>query len=422
MLGERAVVVAPGPVPLSSALLREPAVDAPKQCHARNHVDLPGDVVKWGESHRVDSAAACCAACRADESKPSRCNVWVWCGDERLCGAKFRQCWLKYLKPSLALGLLQHGGPKEVPWVSGFSLDKPVEAIIDEATELRAAGLRAPLTMLNTRSLAVGLRNETGTVEFLAPAEHPAFSFVLPLEDEGVATGPKDHLDRMRDFYHHLGDVNLRLRGEGGGRGDALTVCSTVFDGTLVRGRDGLGRATRLERGEAGAGGWLWRHSRELDLEAIDSPVQRKPTGKCPVAVTREIVAEPERLGGAVQLRFTVTNPKSAAGFVTVADLGVPLPFDHHFAGRTLVQVAHQCSFTEPFLGAGGGFVQVARASGGGPALLLLPLAGTEVENWRPLREEDKARQTLPLTPHAAHHFSLVNLPSTRADAARFHV
>lgn len=55
--------------------------------------------------------------------------------------------------------------------------------------------------------------------------------------------------------------------------------------------------------------------------------------------------------------------------------------------------MAHQCSFVEPFLGAGGGYVQVTRATGAGPVLLLLPLAGTEVEGWRPLREEDKVRR-----------------------------
>ena len=63
------------------------------------------------------------------------------------------------------------------------------------------------------------------------------------------------------------------------------------------------------------------------------------------------------------------------------------------FVGRTLSQVAHQCSFVEPFLGRGGGFVQVTRATGVGPVLLLLPLAGTEFEAWRPLRDgEDLMR------------------------------
>lgn len=55
--------------------------------------------------------------------------------------------------------------------------------------------------------------------------------------------------------------------------------------------------------------------------------------------------------------------------------------------------MAHHCSFVEPFLGGGGGYVQVTRATGVGPVLLLLPLPGTEFEAWRPLRHgEDLMR------------------------------
>ena len=57
------------------------------------------------------------------------------------------------------------------------------------------------------------------------------------------------------------------------------------------------------------------------------------------------------------------------------------------------MQVAHQCSFVEPFVGMGGGYVQVTRATGTGPVLLLLPLEGTEFEAWRPMRHgEDNMR------------------------------
>jgi hypothetical protein len=56
-----------------------------------------------------------------------------------------------------------------------------------------------------------------------------------------------------------------------------------------------------------------------------------------------------------------------------------------------VLQVAHQCSFVEPFLGLGGGYVQVTRATGVGPVLLLLPLRGTSLEAWRPLRNGEDA-------------------------------
>lgn len=63
----------------------------PPACHVLRGTELPGDVVRWGDTHVAESAAACCAACRG----AGRCNTWVWCGAEAECGARFRQCWLK---------------------------------------------------------------------------------------------------------------------------------------------------------------------------------------------------------------------------------------------------------------------------------------------------------------------------------------
>ena len=60
-------------------------------------------------------------------------------------------------------------------------------------------------------------------------------------------------------------------------------------------------------------------------------------------------------------------------------------PRAQDFVGRTLTQVAAACSFAEPYLGAGAGYVQVTRATGLGPVLLLIPSNGTEIEAWRPL-------------------------------------
>lgn len=95
-----------------------------------------GDVVKWGSSHRVESAGECCQACT--DFKPASkddvecngaalgsgelgpggcasrlwarahspehpfaaipfCAVWVWCGDEELCEGQYKECWLKHL-------------------------------------------------------------------------------------------------------------------------------------------------------------------------------------------------------------------------------------------------------------------------------------------------------------------------------------
>ena len=44
----------------------------------------------------------------------------------------------------------------------------------------------------------------------------------------------------------------------------------------------------------------------------------------------------------------------------------------------------------EGYPGGAFGYVQVTRASGKGPVLLILPLPGTSFEAWRPLKSEDK--------------------------------
>lgn len=63
----------------------------------------------------------------------------------------------------------------------------------------RASRQQSPLSMLSSAWLAVGLRNETGTIELLtprhapggdAPTKEPHFSFLLPLTDENVNLGP----------------------------------------------------------------------------------------------------------------------------------------------------------------------------------------------------------------------------------------
>jgi hypothetical protein len=77
-----------------------------------------------------------------------------------------------------------------------------------------------------------------------------------------------------------------------------------------------------------------------------------------------------------------------------VGGLGLSMPFNQMFTGRRLADVAARCSFTEVYMGGGAGYVQVTRASGEGPVLLVLPGEGGEgggFEAWRPLKGEDRA-------------------------------
>jgi hypothetical protein len=58
-------------------------------CRGVEGLELWGPAVKWGSNHRLPSAAACCASCKAmcphPEDGACRCDSWVFCGDERRC-------------------------------------------------------------------------------------------------------------------------------------------------------------------------------------------------------------------------------------------------------------------------------------------------------------------------------------------------
>jgi hypothetical protein len=62
-------------------------------CRGVEGLELWGPAVKWGSDHRLPSAAACCASCKAmcphPEDGSCRCDSWVFCGDERRCKDRF---------------------------------------------------------------------------------------------------------------------------------------------------------------------------------------------------------------------------------------------------------------------------------------------------------------------------------------------
>ena len=125
----------PPPTPQTS-----PHVDAAASedaCGTREHTEYDGDVVMWGPHNVVDSAAKCCAACRAhgdkaDGAANGGCNIWVWCSDPAGCaGQKFGECWgKKHTFDDGKGGVLPpkiRGAGNTVAWVSG-ALATPAQA------------------------------------------------------------------------------------------------------------------------------------------------------------------------------------------------------------------------------------------------------------------------------------------------------
>jgi hypothetical protein len=171
---------------------------------------------------------------------------------------------------------------------------------------------------------------------------------------------PADRLSsRKADGYMHLGDVTFRVRQ---GTSGSWTSYSTA--------------AVRSPVTALAAGGQV--------LAAADLA----PTlpANCPIGVKRTWEIE----GGRLVLRFVLTNKAAAA--VQIGGLGIPMIFNNYITGRNLTQAHEVCSFSDPYVGLEGGYLQVTRLKGSGPVLLVVPQAGTAFEAYNPLLSEPTQR------------------------------
>jgi hypothetical protein len=69
-------------------------------CQIEDNANYKGDPVNDGSTLLADSAEACCAEC----AEHSRCNSFVYCGEEAGCDSDLylyahRECWLKWMAP-----------------------------------------------------------------------------------------------------------------------------------------------------------------------------------------------------------------------------------------------------------------------------------------------------------------------------------
>lgn len=107
---------------------------------------------------------------------------------------------------------------------------------------------------------------------------------------------------------------------------------------------------------------------------------------------------------GRLTLRFKLTNSTKTA--VEIGGLGVPMIFNNDMNERTLDQAHTICSFYDPYIGQEGGYLQVTRLNGHGPALLVIPEGKTSFEAYKPIlnprwreHEEPKPEIYMDLTP-----------------------
>lgn len=195
---------------------------------------------------------------------------------------------------------------------------------------------------LETPELELSLVRSSQTVAALHPTLDKSFDFT-----------PGDLLvQRSRDGYYHLGDIDLRLRE--GTSGDWKSY-STALARTPVTGLPVSGN--------------------------ILASADLSPTlpADIPVQITRSWEIE----DGKLVLRFALKNKTSQP--VQIGSLGIPMVFDNVLNNRTLEQAHAICSFYDPYIGMDAGYLQVTRLNGHGPALLVVPDGKTPFEAYSPI-------------------------------------
>ena len=200
---------------------------------------------------------------------------------------------------------------------------------------------------LDTPAFSLRLVRSSQTVAALKPKGADDFDFT-----------PGDLLvERSKDGFYHLGDIDLRIR--------------TGDSGEWRNYSTALTRAPVAPLPVSGA---------------ILASADLAPTlpADIPVQVTRTWAAE----GNNLALRFTLKNKTTEA--VQIGALGIPMIFNNVLNDRTLDQAHTICSFYDPYIGEDAGYLQVTRLNGHGPALLVIPDGKTPFEAYNPILDTRK--------------------------------
>ena len=200
---------------------------------------------------------------------------------------------------------------------------------------------------LDTPEFTLDLVRSSQTVAALKPKTAPDFDFT-----------PGDILvERSKDGYYHLGDLNLRTRM--GDSGDWKNYSTAVA------------RKPVLVLPASGT-----------TLAAADL----SPTlpADIPLQITRIWALEE----GKLVLRFVMKNKTSET--VQVGALGIPMIFNNVLNDRSLEEAHAKCSFYDPYIGEDAGYLQVTRLNGHAPALLVLPDGKTPFEAYGPILSKNR--------------------------------
>ena len=212
-------------------------------------------------------------------------------------------------------------------------------------------GLDQGFIEYETPTFKLKLVKASQTVAALEPRAASDFDFT-----------PADRIERRAaNGYHHLGDLTLRLRGDS-------SSPWKKYDTAELR--------------------------KPITSLSVSGPTlaaaDLTPTlpADIPLQITRSWIVE----DGQLTLRFELKNKSSA--FVQIGGLGIPMIFNNIITGRNLKEAHEKCSFSDPYIGEDGGYLQVTRLSGRGPALVVVPEGKTPFEAYQLLNEPMRPNQT----------------------------
>jgi hypothetical protein len=189
---------------------------------------------------------------------------------------------------------------------------------------------------------------------------------LLPKNANGFDFTPADQLQaRQANRFYHIGDLTFRLRtNNADGWANYSTAAARQPVAALPVSAPALASA-------------------DLSATLPDA---------CPLQIIRTWAVEKDRL----VLRFDVKNKLDVP--VEIGALGIPLILNNNagYDGNK-GRVQSMSAFSDPAIGLDGGYVQVTRLNGHGPALVVVPEGKTPLEAYEPL-QSDKIGDLTPTT------------------------
>jgi hypothetical protein len=244
----------------------------------------------------------------------------------------------------------------------GLFLSQQKDENDDEVSMNKIFGARILHLVLAAPLLAFIAQNPAGTLDF----DTPDFSLKLVKASQTVASlqpkgagafdfAPGDRLEnRSADRFNSIGDVNFRTRLRGAEQWEDYSTSAARHPVLALAATAGV-------------------------LAAADLSPTLPPN--CPLQITRRWLLD----NGRLVLRFDLKN--IAPSPVEIGAFGMPMIFNNMLKGRRLVDMEEINSFYDPAINEDGGYVQVTRLNGHGPALVVAPQGKTPFEAWRVLNE-----------------------------------